>query len=188
MGTYRNINVRNLVLSSIIQYASSIASYYVGNEKTCAWSLDHVIGDFALVLDLQHVQASLHHSGVGSVLREDALRVELDGHHHCVDGLESGWIVIVGAVMYNLNSKRGRNRRKSPELKANRELSYMDLKTITLWDCKVFLFVYSLSFFSFCLFVGSHENSNFPRFLAFCDRRVYFDHGRGSFHKWTLGY
>lgn len=34
--------------------------------------------------------------------------------------------------MYNLNSKRGQHRRKSPELKANRELSYMDLKTITL--------------------------------------------------------
>lgn len=34
--------------------------------------------------------------------------------------------------MYNVNSKRNAHRRKSPELKANRALSYMDLKTITI--------------------------------------------------------
>lgn len=34
--------------------------------------------------------------------------------------------------MYNINSKKSQTRRKSPELKPSRELSYMDLKTITI--------------------------------------------------------
>ena len=42
MGTYRHINIRNLVLSSVIQYASSIASYYVAARtavdiRPCRW-------------------------------------------------------------------------------------------------------------------------------------------------------
>lgn len=37
-----------------------------------------------------------------------------------------------GAVLYNIQSKKTNRRRVSPQLKANRELSYTDLSTITI--------------------------------------------------------
>ena len=41
-------------------------------------------------------------------------------------------VASIGAVMYNVHSKKSNRRRKSPQLKANRELSYTDLNTITI--------------------------------------------------------
>ena len=111
MGTYRHINVANLVISAVVQYMSSIASYYTMSLVTSlSYSICSTFKRVSIIL------ASVAYFGKTLTL----------------SNLLGIIIASLGAVMYNLNSKRGQHRRKSPELKANRELSYMDLKTITL--------------------------------------------------------
>ena len=53
MGTYRHINVTNLVVSAVVQYLSSIASYYVVLRS--ASHVDHVPCDVLVLLHMQHV-------------------------------------------------------------------------------------------------------------------------------------
>lgn len=73
--------------------------------------------------------------------------------------------------MYNINSKKSQTRRKSPELKPSRELSYMDLKTITI-QC-AFMWI------STCLFNKYFTVSLFviDRFLKICQYKVLVRYG-----------
>ncbi|KAK8822090.1 hypothetical protein WA538_000183 [Blastocystis sp. DL] len=110
-GSWRNINVKHLFISSIIQYMSSIASYYTMSLVTSlSYSIASTFKRVAIILtSVLYFGKTLSFSNILGI---------------CVAS--------IGAIMYNVNTKRNPNRRKSPELKANRELSYMDLKTITI--------------------------------------------------------
>jgi singapore isolate B (sub-type 7) whole genome shotgun sequence assembly, scaffold_2 len=130
-GSWRNINVKHLFISSIIQYMSSIASYYVsvrevpyGKTMSLVTSLSYSIAStfkrVAIILtSVLYFGKTLSFSNILGI---------------CVASIGSVLLrtLRLGAIMYNVNTKRNPNRRKSPELKANRELSYMDLKTITI--------------------------------------------------------
>lgn len=130
-GSWKNINVKHLFVSSIIQYMSSIASYYVrvkgfDNEQTMSlvtslsYSIASTFKRVAIILtSVVYFGKTLSLSNILGI---------------CVASIGTMLLRIlrIGAIMYNVNTKRNPNRRKSPELKANRELSYMDLKTITI--------------------------------------------------------
>lgn len=130
-GSWKNISVRHLFVSSIIQYMSSIASYYVrvmgfDDEQTMSlvtslsYSIASTFKRVAIILtSVIYFGKTLSLSNILGICVASIGR------------LLSG-VLRLGAIMYNVNTKRNPNRRKSPELKANRELSYMDLKTITI--------------------------------------------------------
>ena len=125
-GSWRNINVKHLFISSIIQYMSSIASYYVSVREvpslvtSLSYSIASTFKRVAIILtSVLYFGKTLSFSNILGI---------------CVASIGSVLLrtLRLGAIMYNVNTKRNPNRRKSPELKANRELSYMDLKTITI--------------------------------------------------------
>ncbi|KAK8796957.1 hypothetical protein WA588_001082 [Blastocystis sp. NMH] len=120
-GSWRNINVKHLFISSIIQYMSSIASYYVSVREVPYGKT------MSLVTSLSYSIASTF-KRVAIILTS----VLYFGKTLSFSNILGICVASIGAIMYNVNTKRNPNRRKSPELKANRELSYMDLKTITI--------------------------------------------------------
>ena len=136
-GTWRNLNVSSLIKSSFIQYLSSIASYSVSISNVDD-RVDNVLGYLAVVLNLQHIQACGHHFSICRVFWKNAHRIKFVWNFYSFFGYSSFYSLMIvvyneiGAILYNVNSKRSMRRRKSPELKPSRELSYMDLKTITI--------------------------------------------------------
>ena len=121
VGSWRNINLKHLIISSLVQYLSSIASYYVvaGNEPKAQ--------TMSLVTSLSY--------SIASTLKRVSIIISsvlYFGKSITLSNLFGIAVASFGAVLYNIQSKKTNRRRVSPQLKANRELSYTDLSTITI--------------------------------------------------------
>ena len=121
VGSWRNINFKHLIISSLVQYLSSIASYYVVAEnKPNAQTMSLVTSlSYSIASTLKRVSII-----ISSVL--------YFGKSITLSNLFGIAVASFGAVLYNIQSKKTNRRRVSPQLKANRELSYTDLSTITI--------------------------------------------------------
>ncbi|KAK8829869.1 hypothetical protein WA577_001261 [Blastocystis sp. JDR] len=111
VGSWRNINFKHLIISSLVQYLSSIASYYTMSLVTSL--------SYSIASTLKRVSII-----ISSVL--------YFGKSITLSNLFGIAVASFGAVLYNIQSKKTNRRRVSPQLKANRELSYTDLSTITI--------------------------------------------------------
>lgn len=121
VGSWRNINLKHLIISSLVQYLSSIASYYVVAEK-------------APNAQTMSLVTSLSYS-IASTLKRVSIIISsvlYFGKSITLSNLFGIAVASFGAVLYNIQSKKTNRRRVSPQLKANRELSYTDLSTITI--------------------------------------------------------
>ena len=121
VGSWRNINFKHLIISSLVQYLSSIASYYVVAEK------EPNAQTMSLVTSLSY--------SIASTLKRVSIiisSVQYFGKSITLSNLFGIAVASFGAVLYNIQSKKTNRRRVSPQLKANRELSYTDLSTITI--------------------------------------------------------
>ena len=121
VGAWRNINFKHLIISSLVQYLSSIASYYVVAEK------EPNAQTMSLVTSLSY--------SIASTLKRVSIIISsvlYFGKSITLSNLFGIAVASFGAVLYNIQSKKTNRRRVSPQLKANRELSYTDLSTITI--------------------------------------------------------
>ena len=121
VGSWRNINFKHLIISSLVQYLSSIASYYVVVEK------EPNAQTMSLVTSLSY--------SIASTLKRVSIIISsvlYFGKSITLSNLFGIAVASFGAVLYNIQSKKTNRRRVSPQLKANRELSYTDLSTITI--------------------------------------------------------
>ncbi len=121
VGSWRNINFKHLIISSLVQYLSSIASYYVVAEK------EPNAQTMSLVTSLSY--------SIASTLKRVSIIISsvlYFGKSITLSNLFGIAVASFGAVLYNIQSKKTNRRRVSPQLKANRELSYTDLSTITI--------------------------------------------------------
>ena len=121
VGSWRNINFKHLLISSLVQYLSSIASYYVVAEK------EPNAQTMSLVTSLSY--------SIASTLKRVSIIISsvlYFGKSITLSNLFGIAVASFGAVLYNVQSKKTNRRRVSPQLKANRELSYTDLSTITI--------------------------------------------------------
>ena len=121
VGSWRNINFKHLIISSLVQYLSSIASYYVVAEK------EPNAQTMSLVTSLSY--------SIASTLKRVSIIISsvlYFGKSITLSNLFGIAVASFGAVLYNIQSKKTNRRRVSPQLMANRELSYTDLSTITI--------------------------------------------------------
>ena len=121
VGSWRNINFKHLIISSLVQYLSSIASYYVVAEK------EPNAQTMSLVTSLSY--------SIASTLKRVSIIISsvlYFGKSITLSNLFGIAVASFGAVLYNIQSKKTNRRRVSPQLKANRELSYTDLSTSTI--------------------------------------------------------
>ena len=121
VGSWRNINFKHLIISSLVQYLRSIASYYVVAEK------EPNAQTMSLVTSLSY--------SIASTLKRVSIIISsvlYFGKSITLSNLFGIAVASCGAVLYNIQSKKTNRRRVSPQLKANRELSYTDLSTITI--------------------------------------------------------
>ena len=121
VGSWRNINFKHLIISSLVQYLSSIASYYVVAEK------EPNAQTMSLVTSLSY--------SIASTLKRVSIIISsvlYFGKSITLSNLFGIAVASFGAVLYNIQSKKTNRRRVSPQRKANRELSYTDLSTITI--------------------------------------------------------
>lgn len=121
VGSWRNINIKHLLVSSIVQYLSSIASYYVITGNGCNAQT------MSLVTSLSY--------SIASTLKRVSIIISsvlYFGKPITFSNLFGIAVASFGAVLYNVQSKKTDRRRVSPQLKASRELSYTDLSTITI--------------------------------------------------------
>ena len=121
VGSWRNINFKHLIISSLVQYLSTLASYYVVAEK------EPNAQTMSLVTSLSY--------SIASTLKRVSIIISsvlYFGKSITLSNLFGIAVASFGAVLYNIQSKKTNRRRVSPQLKANRELSYTDLSTITI--------------------------------------------------------
>ena len=103
VGSWRNINFKHLIISSLVQYLSSIASYYVVAEK------EPNAQTMSLVTSLSY--------SIASTLKRVSIIISsvlYFGKSITLSNLFGIAVASFGAVLYNIQSKKTNRRRVSP--------------------------------------------------------------------------